>query len=366
MLKGKAAMKKFKLLSSVAALAIIGLLAATTPGSAQTARDLTPEQTQFYQMGQSKPGSLTILTLLDRADATYGAGENVRLTVKSNEDAYITVLNIGASGRVTQLFPNAIHSDNRIRAGEAMEIPSPTSGLQIKVTGPLGAELVKIIATSKPVRVIPEAQLTGTGVFRTLDGGFEALNRDLEVVSANPPPDMKVAFANQVIRTVPARIVSNQSNGMVILPVAPTVAQAQTFPLLLATDKTHYRVGERITMAVTTLQPCHLSVLDVDASGKTRQLFPTSALPSNQVGAMQTVLISGGPAPQTLVGIGPGAETIVALCTSEPRQIVTALKLVTDFLNADEKSVFERDLAAIPTHPAGTVGLAQVSINIVP
>lgn len=337
---------------------------------AQTLRDLTVEQTQAYHAGQAKPTSLSVVTLLDRADATYAIGETVRLAVKSTEDAYLTVFNIGASGKVTRLFPNAAQPDNRVKAGEAVEIPSAASGAQIKVSGPVGAELIKVIATSKPVTVIPDSQFqSGSGVFRNLDGGTAALNRDLEVVTSNPPPETKVAVVNQVIRTIPARVTGAPGSGVLVVPTAGAVlvgAPAQTFPLLLASDKAVYRMGERVTMAVTSLQACHLRVIGTDAAGRSRFLFPTAALPMGQIGALQTVMISGGPAPQALVAITPGQETITALCTSDPPSIPAPLKTTTDVLSADERSGFDRDLAVVPTRPTGSAGIAQISLTITP
>ncbi|MFL9827703.1 DUF4384 domain-containing protein [Rhodoplanes sp. SY1] len=370
-------MSKYVLKCGIAALS---LMAAGGAGEvrAQTVRDLSVEQNQAYQIGQVTPGSLSVITLLDRPDATYALGESVRLAVKTSDDAYLTVFSIGASGKVTQLFPNATQPSNRVKAGETVEIPPGGSGTRIKVTGPVGAELIKVIATSKPVTLIPDGRfVANNGFFRSLEGGVADFKRDLEVVTRNPRPDTKIAIVNQVIKTVPARTAA-AGQGVVIVPAPAAVpasapvfpvlgASAQTFPLLLATDKTTYRTGERVTIAVTSLQACHLRVLQVDGSGQARQLFPTSALPSAQVGALQTTMISGGPAPQTVLANAAGPGTLMALCTTEPPATpIVVVKSIADVLGTDERSSFDRDLAVVSSRPAGTVGFAQVSFTVTP
>lgn len=354
----------------LAGIAAVTLISAGGNAMAQSVRDLTVVQSQAYEAGKPKPGSLTVMTLLDRADATYAVGEAVRIGVKTSEDAYVTVLNIGASGKVTRLFPNAYQTDNRIKAGETIEIPGPQSGTRITVGGPVGAELIKVIATSKPIAIIPEAQLQGSGMFRSLDGDVEALNRDLEVVATKPPADTKIAVANQVIKTIPARIPGTQAAGALIVPAVPAgpsgaVVPSQTFPLLLAADKPTYKVGEKLTLAVTSLQPCHLTVVSTNSNGKARVLFPSSAMPNTQVGALQTVMISGGPAPQAVIATGPATETIVALCTTEPRP-QSAIKAAETVVSDEEKAALDRDLAVVPTRPAGTTGFAQITIAVSP
>jgi len=181
---------------------------------------LSSEQVHALHAGKARPGTLSIMTLLNRADATYEVGETLRMAVKSNEDAYITVFNIGTSGRVTQLFPNNYEPNNRIRAGETLEIPSAASESRIKVAGPAGKELIKVIATSKPMAVVPDAYFrSDAGLFRTLTDGTEGLDRDLQFVSANQAQGVKVAIAHQVIRTVPARSTAATAiDGALVIP----------------------------------------------------------------------------------------------------------------------------------------------------
>lgn len=390
---------------AVAGLAALLLAsAAAVPASAQTVRDLSVVQSQAYEAVKPRPGPLTVLTLLDRADATYAVGESVRLGVKVSEDAFVTVVNVGASGRVTQLFPNAYQPDNRVRAGETLEIPAPGSGAKITVGGQTGAELIKVIATSKPVQIFADKELAGSGMFRSLTGDVDALNRDLAVVAAKPPEETRVAIANQIIRTIPSRlpggpmpgtilivptppapagvsgVVSVPNPGVpvpvpgvvvpggapgVVMPVAVAPSAVPTFPLMLAADKASYRVGEPLVIAVTSVAPCHLTVVSANSNGQVRQLFPTALMPNPLVQPGQTLFVSGGGAPQTVVATGPALETVTALCTSDPRPITPVKTAGEPFAEAD-KAALDRDLAVVPTKPAPQLGLARVTIQVTP
>ena len=123
-----------------AALAAGGLVAPAA--LADAARDVTVEQTAIYTVQASTPtapaNALGVVAWVDHADNTYAVGEAVRLFVRSNKDAYLTVLNVGPSGNTTMLFPNAAQRDARVGANQVVEIPARGSGASIRVGGPVG------------------------------------------------------------------------------------------------------------------------------------------------------------------------------------------------------------------------------------
>ena len=71
-----------------------------------TVRDLSVEQAPVAAITSPHAGQLATTIVADRPDATYAIGETVRLTVTGNEDSYVTVLDVGPTGAVTELFPN--------------------------------------------------------------------------------------------------------------------------------------------------------------------------------------------------------------------------------------------------------------------
>lgn len=368
-------------------IGVLSFLAGPVLAEKAQLRDLTVEQSTAAQAGTPRPGSLQVSVSADRPDATYAIGETVRLTLTSNEDAYVTVLDIGPTGQVTQLFPNQYQTDNHVFANRSIEIAGGATGARITATGPVGAELIKVIASSKPVTVVSEAQLTQTrGIFRSVDGGVSTVVKDLQVVADQVAQnDAKIVFSNFTLHTVGSRLpAAPAQQTLVVVPgqgtagqpapaatttlpvVTPQTSAAlisvpaqQPFPLLLAADKSTYKVGEKVTLAVTTLQACNLTVMDVTPSGQVRTLFPNQTTPNNAVAALQTVLVAGGPSAVSLPVSGPaGTEQVVAICTTDAAPISSQ--------PANDRMALTRDLAVVATRPAGATAMASLTFTVQP
>ena len=306
---------------------VLALSAAVASAEETQLRDLTVEQAPLAQIMAPHGGSLRTTIVADHPDAVYAIGEFVHLTAISNEDAFVTVLDIGPSGQTTQLFPNRFQPDNHVFANRPVEIAGGFTGAQIMVQPPTGTELIKVITSTRPISIVPDSQfLPGSGPFRSIDGGVRALTRDLQVVAGGPPPaDTLIAFNNFALYTVPFRGPPPALAYAPPPPIAPfapgagphfTVPADQPFPLLMAADKANYRIGEKVTIAVTPLAPCNLTVLEFNTLGQTRTLYPAPGAP-NPLTPAQALFVSGGPSPMALQMAGPpGIEQIVAFCAA--------------------------------------------------
>jgi len=372
--------RKYILIAALALL--VGPVLAEQPKQQAQSRDLTVEQSTAAQAGIGRPGSLQVTVTADRPDATYAIGETVHLTITSNEETYVTVLDVGPTGQVTQLFPNQYQTDNHVFANRPVEIAGGATGARITATGPAGAELIKVIASSKPVTIVSEAQLTQSrGIFRAVDGGVATVVRDLQVVSDQAAQnDTKVVFANFTLRTVGSRLpAASAQQTLVVVPgqavPAPTavlpvtapqapanlisIPAQQPFPLLLAADKPSYRIGEKVTLAVTTLEACNLTVMEVAPSGQVRTLFPNQTTPNNAVAALQTVLVAGGPSAISLPVSGPvGTEQIVAICATDAASVSAQVP--------GDRAALTRDLAVVAQRPAGNTAMASITFSVQP
>jgi hypothetical protein len=166
-------------------------------------KDLTVEQTGVAQAAAPCQCSLRVLLAADRADWTYVIGETVGLRLTTNEDAYVTVLAVGPTGRVSRLFPNPYQPDNHLFANQPVQIGGGGSSAQVVANGVAGVELIKVIASSRPLTTIPESHLQGRGHFRAVTGGVETLMRDLQVVSDQAAQgSIRFTVQNVVLRTV--------------------------------------------------------------------------------------------------------------------------------------------------------------------
>ena len=156
-------------------------------------RSLTVEQAAVYDIRPpARPAAaggdgLEVLAWADRPDYTYASGEDVRLFVETSKDAYVTVLNVDPAGETTVLFPNRWQSDNFVAAGRALEVPDRDAGFRIVVSGGVGAELLKVVASTEPVPLFEARQLAEAGDFRVVRARPAGLARSLTVTMANPP-----------------------------------------------------------------------------------------------------------------------------------------------------------------------------------
>ncbi len=195
------------------------LSAAMLPGAAwgQEAgglrRSLTVEQAVIYDVqpvavpeAAPRADGLQVKAWADRRDYTYAVGEEVRLFVQANQDAYVTVLSTDPEGVSTVLFPNRYQRDNFVRAGRAVEVPDPASGSRISVNWPVGAELIKVMAWTRLHSVRGALDLDETGAFAAVRTGARGTARSLSVVMAGDTsePVSAPVFSNDLGGNVPA------------------------------------------------------------------------------------------------------------------------------------------------------------------
>ncbi|RWY89115.1 DUF4384 domain-containing protein [Rhizobium leguminosarum] len=134
------------------------------------------ERTLTEAPAQTGPVSITF----DRAEAKYAIGEVVGLFIQSTENAYVTVLNVSPNGSVVKLFPNKYQTDALVGAGKRVQVPDPASGAKLQVSGPVGQEQIKVFYSSKPLTIFADLGGSGGGMFRSIDGGMDAVSRSLE------------------------------------------------------------------------------------------------------------------------------------------------------------------------------------------
>lgn len=89
------------------------------------------------------PSGFTAPPVVIRTDrSVYGPNDTVQITVAALADCRLTLLNIGPTGNVAQLFPNPAQGESLIRAGQVVMVPPPGSGVEIRPRGPTGMETI--------------------------------------------------------------------------------------------------------------------------------------------------------------------------------------------------------------------------------
>ena len=200
-----------KTMLCISALAAV-LAAVTAAGPAIAAdpyKDLSIEQRAMVEQVAPAPAStttsgnsLSLTTLLDRAEGTYRPGEAVTLTVKSTKDAYIWVFDTGTSGRVHQLFPNEYAADNFVRAGHSLSLPGAQDDYQFVVSQPAGVELLTVVASpnNRPLTQNFIDRETSAGPFLAMLGTAASLSKDLHIAIQQDHPG--AVAHHQVFRIV--------------------------------------------------------------------------------------------------------------------------------------------------------------------
>ena len=338
-------------------------LAASAADDAPAARNLTVEQNAIYTVSAPAPAAastepLSVLAWVDHADNTYAVGERVRLFVQANKDAYLTVLNVGASGQTTILFPNAYQTETKVSANQVVEVPSPNSGASIRVSGPTGRELIKVIASTKPTPLFAAGGGQTAGLFTALKADSRSVARDLQVTMDTPSsvdPGQEWDDYNKVITTIAARPAT-------VVPLAPaplgTAWPAQPFGLRIAAGKPVYRMGEPVMLYVSTTAPCYLTLVNIGSSGQVRVLLPNAVQPQNLVPAGQTVVFPVTGSHLQLTPIGPpGVETVVATCSADNQPVFPA------GFSYDQSGFAKMDLPGSGSRDLGVVMAAPPAPN---
>lgn len=78
----------------------------------------------------------------------YRAGDYLDLTLRADEDCYITLLNWDSHGNFTKLFPNKYQEDNFIRARRTYRFPPEDADFELLLPGPVGKEMLKLIVVT--------------------------------------------------------------------------------------------------------------------------------------------------------------------------------------------------------------------------
>lgn len=336
---------------------------AQEPAADPWARQLSIQQTGIAGVAAAPAAPavadpLRVTAWVDNADSTYAVGETVQLFVQTNKDAYVTVLNVGPTGATIVLFPNQYQADNRVAANTVVRVPDPASGTEIRVSGPIGAELVKVIASTRPRDPFGAGQLGRAGAFQSVAGSADVTARNLAVALADPTGGEWDDY-NKTIRTVERRPAAAPGTVTGIAAAPGTAWPAPAFGLRLASDRTAYRLVEPVTLMVEAERDCHLTLVNTGPNGDVRQIFPNRYQQQTRIQAGQTVVVPGLGAGVSIRPMGPaGLETVTAICRagdSVPAGMVTRFEAEA-FPRLADPAVRARNLAVITSPPAAPAG----------
>ncbi len=106
--------------------------------------------------------------ILRSLKSAYRVGQDyLELEVKSSKGGYLTLLSVGSSGRIFQLFPNALDDKNRIEANSTLRLPRPE--WRVPAGGPAGKNRFLAVVSSTP-NLFANLGVPVAGRFKAIDG----------------------------------------------------------------------------------------------------------------------------------------------------------------------------------------------------
>jgi|GEM_PF-1125334 len=106
--------------------------------------------------------------------------DNIILTFHADRECYLTIMDVGTSGRILRLWPNDISgTDNRCPANTQMCFPAPQDGFRYRIAGPEGTERIIAYATAEKGKILSDQE------FRSFQGSrfreFSGNPKDLAI-----------------------------------------------------------------------------------------------------------------------------------------------------------------------------------------
>jgi len=133
------------------------------------------------------PSDASIAVKLWANQAHYRVGDRLTLSFEANQDAFLTIVNVGTSGEVTILFPNRFSGGHGVKAGRTYRIPDAGDSYELVLKGPPGTELVYALLTLKPVIFLPTDFPSTGAVFNSASERVASFTRDINVAAKSIP-----------------------------------------------------------------------------------------------------------------------------------------------------------------------------------
>lgn len=163
---------------------VLGLVGLT--GAVSAAPQLSPQGIIVNPI----PTDLEVRTWVNKdpnktGNPVYQIGERIQIGVSVNQDAYVYLFSVRATGEISPILPNNFEQNNFLRAGETRLFPPQGARYQFNVDGPEGQDRVLAVATRTALNV---NQIIDIQSGRSRVQGADNLARALSIV-VTPLPD---------------------------------------------------------------------------------------------------------------------------------------------------------------------------------
>lgn len=247
-------------------------------------------------------------------------GEEVAFQFTSNRDGYVTLVDLGTSGKVHVIFPNKWQRSNKVIKDRVYKIPAEDSEYVFRVKGPKGVNYIKAIGTLKPYDCFPkDALLEGEGPFAEVKDPAKAI-KDVGVELRKQ--DKKGWTEAETNFTIVSR--KAEDSGEDTEDVAETPRESsKDIAVKLWTERKTYQIGEPVTFFFYAERDGYLNLVDFGTSDKVRVIFPNRFQRDNFVKGGEVVAIPTAKEDEFKYRIkGPeGVEVVRAVFTTHKLQL---------------------------------------------
>jgi hypothetical protein len=218
---------------------------------------------------------------------TFRVGDEIEFRFRTDKVAYVTLVDVGTSGRVHVIFPNKWNRENRVEANRWYRVPPRRSDFAFQVRGPAGVNYVKAIAS------LDRFDVFGKEYLKSDDGPFD-----------------EVKDAERAVKDIGVRIGKRDRKGWTEASTNFTIRDRRSSRdrdfdddddddvyrgrerarerrerdswgrddersiVKLWTDRKSYRTGEPVTFFFYSERDCYLNLVDFGTSGRNRIVFP--------------------------------------------------------------------------------------------
>jgi len=133
--------------------------------------------------------SFGVTVFLDKSGEapTYRVGEEIRISVRVDRDAFVYLYSLQPDGTVTQILPNRFDDENYLRSGQTRTYPPSGAGYVFNVEPPTGLSKVVAVASTRELDTRELARFQSGQNFATSDIGERGFQSAFRIV-VNPVP----------------------------------------------------------------------------------------------------------------------------------------------------------------------------------
>jgi len=130
---------------------------------------------QLAHLDNPNPSFRVKLTIDGDKDVTreFRVGDKIVYNVECDVNCHLLILNLDPRGNINVLFPNKYHSGTFVRGGQNVQIPNAEmrkKQFELQFFPPTGEEMVKVIATTKPLSLGQLGIDNFEGLFKSFKG----------------------------------------------------------------------------------------------------------------------------------------------------------------------------------------------------